>query len=173
VHWWRHAIEYSAHGRFFIHNVQLTANFTDGSSDSDGSVAGWSWDFDDGNGSSAQNPGHAYAASGTYSVSLTVTDDDGDQDTATHDVTVSDGSPGGGITLTGTGNKVRGVRSVDLSWDGAASSQVDIYRDGSLIATIQNSGSYSESLGRGGGTFTYQVCEAGTDTCSNEAVVAF
>jgi len=54
----------------------LTVDFTDNSTDSDGSVMSWSWDFDDGTTSTEQNPSHTYAAAGTYTASLTVTDDE-------------------------------------------------------------------------------------------------
>lgn len=157
---------------FSFTTSELTANFTDGSSDSDGNVVAWSWDFgEDGNGSSAQNPSHTYAVSGTYSVSLTVTDDDGDQDTANQSVTVNENVTGGGISLTAEGRKQRGIRYVDLTWSGATN--VNIYRDGSFVTT-EDTGSYTDGpLGRGGGTFTYQVCEVGTSTCSNEATVTF
>lgn len=66
----------------------LAANFSDTSTDSDGSIAAWSWNFGDGAGSAIQNPSHTYAAAGTYTVSLTVTDDDGAQNTASKPVTV-------------------------------------------------------------------------------------
>ena len=69
----------------------LMADFTDTSTDADGSIVSWAWDFGDGNSSTDQNPSNTYAANGTYTVSLTVTDDFGDSDTATADVTVSDG----------------------------------------------------------------------------------
>jgi PKD repeat protein len=69
----------------------LSCDFTDTSSDSDGSVVSWSWDFGDGTTSTAQNPSHEYASSNTYTVALTVTDNDGDSDTATGDVTVTGG----------------------------------------------------------------------------------
>ena len=67
----------------------LDCNFTDTSSDPDGSVVGWSWDFGDGNSSTAQNPAHSYVSAGTYPVSLTVTDDGGDDDTVNDSVSVS------------------------------------------------------------------------------------
>jgi len=51
--------------------------FTDQSTDSDGSIVSWGWNFGDGGTSSAKNPTHAYASYGTYTVSLTVTDNDG------------------------------------------------------------------------------------------------
>ena len=151
----------------------LSVNFTDGSSDSDGSVVAWSWDFGDGNGSSAQNPSHPYAASGTYSVSLTGTDDDGDTDTFSQDVTVTDGGTGG-ISLSASGYKIRGLQKADLDWSDATGSQVEIYRDGSLVATTANDGFYTDNIDhRGGGSHTYQLCEVGGSPCSNEATITF
>ena len=64
---------------------------------------------------------------------------------------------------------------MDLSWSGATSAMVDIYRDGGVIATVpNNTGNYTDSTGqRGKATFTYKVCEAGTNTCSNQVTVTF
>ncbi len=55
----------------------LTANFTDNSSDPDGSIASRSWSFGDGTSSTQANPSHAYAIAGAYSVQLTATDSTG------------------------------------------------------------------------------------------------
>src|SRR4029079_11299159 len=52
---------------------------SDGSSDSDGNVAGWNWTFGDGSGSNQRNPSHPYSGGGSYTVTLTVTDNDGAQ----------------------------------------------------------------------------------------------
>jgi outer membrane protein assembly factor BamB len=80
----------------------------------------------------------------------------------------------GQIILTARGYKVRGVNTVDLSWSGATSSQVDIYRDGVVRATTANDGFYTDSPGgRRQVTYRYKVCEAGTMTCSNEVTVTF
>ena len=53
-----------------------TIQFSDASTDSDGSIEEWFWDFGDGNYSTVQNPTYQYAESGTYWVTLTVTDND-------------------------------------------------------------------------------------------------
>ncbi|MHB1059420.1 MAG: pre-peptidase C-terminal domain-containing protein [Rhodanobacter sp.] len=77
----------------------LVVNFTDSSSDSDGTIASRSWNFGDGSTSTSTNPSHTYSAAGTYSVSLTVTDNDGATNTKTQSVTVSSGGGGGGNVL--------------------------------------------------------------------------
>jgi serine protease len=74
----------------------LTANFTDSSTDSDGSIASRSWNFGDGNTSSTANPSHTYANPGTYTVTLTVTDNGGLQNSNSKQVTVSSG---GGVSI--------------------------------------------------------------------------
>jgi serine protease AprX len=85
----------------------------------------------------------------------------------------------GDITLTANGRKVRGLQKADLSWSGATSSNVDIYRGSALIDTVANTGSYTDNIDqRGGESYTYQICEENTGpqdptTCSNEAIVTF
>jgi serine protease len=69
----------------------LTANFTDASTDSDGSIASRSWNFGDGATSTSTNPAHTYANAGTYTVQLTVTDNGGAQNSTSKQVTVSSG----------------------------------------------------------------------------------
>ena len=82
-------------------------------------------------------------------------------------------TPVSGITLSARGYKVQGRNTVDLSWQGATN--VDIYRTppGGVIAMV-NGNSYTDPTGsRGHATYTYQVCNAGTNTCSNQATVTF
>jgi len=159
----------------FIHScTDLGCSFDgSGSSDSDGSIASYSWDFGDGNTGSGSNVSHTYAAGGTYTVTLTVTDDAGATDSSSQSVTVEEPTSSG-ITLSASGYKVRGRKTTDLSWDGAASTNVDIYRDGSVIVTTANDGFYTDSTNStGGGSLTYKVCEAGTSTCSDSVTVIF
>lgn len=74
---------------FAVNTTDLTASFTDASSDSDGSVSVWAWDFGDGNTSAQSSPSHTYASAGDYTVSLTVTDDQQGQSSITQLVTVT------------------------------------------------------------------------------------
>ena len=151
----------------------LSCNFTDTSSDFDGTISAWNWQFGDGGSSTAQNPSHTYAGSGTYSVTLTVTDNGSAQDSDSQNVTVSSGG-GGGINLSASGRKVKGVQHADLTWTGATSGTVDVYRNGVIITTTPNDGAHTDNIGaKGSATYIYKVCNAGTSTCSNDSTVVF
>jgi len=69
-------------------SVGETIQFTDASTDIDGTIVSWSWDFDDGQTSTLQNPTHKYNDDDTYSVSLEVTDNDGGTNTVIKSVHV-------------------------------------------------------------------------------------
>ncbi len=110
---------------------------------------------------------------GTFGANLSPTDGSGDG-------ADGDGDPGtepdpGDFTMNATGYKVKGVQHVDLSWSGASSTDVDVYRNGSLVTTTPNDTEHTDDIGEKGGgvSYTYQLCEAGTATCSNEVIVAF
>ena len=69
---------------------------------------------------------------------------------------------------------MQGRQTVDLTWSGAISGTVDVYRNSAFLTNTGNDGFYTDSIGgHGHGTFTYRVCEAGTQTCSNNATVTF
>lgn len=81
---------------------------------------------------------------------------------------------GEAITLSAAGRRERGQHTVDLTWDGARSGEVDVYRDGEVVATVPNSGSHTDETGnRGTGSYAYRVCEPGAERCSNETTVTF
>jgi len=78
------------------------------------------------------------------------------------------------ITLSTSQHTTRRAKLVDLRWGGATSARVDIYRNGSRIATVSNTGNYTDQMGsRTRGTFTYKVCVAGGQDCSNESPISF
>jgi N-acetylneuraminic acid mutarotase len=80
----------------------------------------------------------------------------------------------GPITLSAAGRKVGGINTVRLTWSGATSTNIDVYRDGMPIVRTANDGRYIDSTGdTGRARYTYRVCEAGTSTCSNSARVRF
>lgn len=152
--------------------THLSCGFTDASSDIDGTIASWSWSFGDGASSTDEDPSHAYATAGSYTATLTVTDDDGAQGSASQSFTVS--APSVTLTLGVSAYKVKGVKTADLTWSGATTSSVVVYRDGVAIVTTANDGAHTDSIGgRGGGTHTYKVCETGSGPCSNEASASY
>ena len=79
------------------------------------------------------------------------------------------------ITLHANGYKVHGLQKVDLFWSGPTSGNIDIYRNGVLVATVANDGgAYTDNINRTGkGTYVYRVCLAGTGNCSNQVTVTF
>ncbi len=65
------------------------------------------------------------------------------------------------------------VRLVTLTWTGATTQYVSLYRNGVSIGAATNTGSTVDVVVTSGGTFTYKVCEYQTTTCSNTASVTF
>ena len=102
-----------------------------------------------------------------------VTDDDGLTDSTSQNVTVSN-TPPGGITIGVSPFKVKGVQHVEVTWSGATTA-VDILREGvAVIESTPNDGVEVDNIGaKGGGSYNYQVCEAGTAVCSPVAVATF
>lgn len=79
------------------------------------------------------------------------------------------------ITASGNGYKVRGVHHVEVSWTGVTSGNVDIKRDGVIVGTpAYNASPYTDNIGaKGGATYSYEVCEAGTSTCAASFNIVF
>jgi hypothetical protein len=100
-----------------------------------------------------------------------VTDDDGATATTSHNVAVT--APPAEITLAVTVSQVKTNKFADLSWSGATSANVDVYRNGAVVTTTANDGAYKDKPPKTITSATYQVCEAGTSTCSNEMTVSW
>ena len=151
-----------------VENVILDGS---SSSDSDGSIVSYEWYEGATLLATGVSPTLPFAL-GNHTVTLTVTDNEGAM--ANDSVQINVVAESSGVTLSTVGYKVKGLMKADLSWSGATSGNVDVYRNGSVITTTANDGTYTDSINqRGGGTFTYKICEAGTSVCSNESVVTF
>ena len=140
---------------FFVDGLSIGVD----TNSSDGWTAAWDTTLDE---------------DGNHVVSAEVTDTIGQTALDSVNVTVDNGGgPTDPISLSVDGYKVKGKKYVDLNWTGATSLAIDVYRDGSLVATTDNDGFYTDGpLGVGGGRNTFKVCEAGSATnCSNEAIV--
>ena len=116
----------------------------------------------------AGSPTPTLTATGTPTPTPTVTP------TATATATATPTPTPAQITLSATGRKVGGINTVRLTWNGATSANIDVYRNRALIVTTANDGSYTDSTGdTGRARYTYRVCEAGGSTCSNTVKVGF
>jgi len=67
--------------------------FTDTSTDSDGTIVSWSWNFGDGNISTMQNPTHQYFTAGTYNVTLMITDNDNASNSLVQTIIIAEARP--------------------------------------------------------------------------------
>jgi hypothetical protein len=112
---------------------------------------------------------------GTHAVKATVSDSDGASSSRQLTVyVIAPTSLPTGVSLSARSYKKKGLQYADLKWSGATSTKVDIYRDGVRAANTANDGAHTDSINqRGGGSYTYKLCEAGTTTCSNSVVVRF
>ena len=116
-------------------------------------------------------------SAGTHTITASATDSRGASSTRQVTVYVTSATqppPSSSISLSASKHKVRGLQRVDLRWSGAATSTVNVIRDGVNVLTVPNSGSATDAINaKGSGTYTYRVCEVGTSVCSNSVVVSF
>ncbi|MFZ5431824.1 MAG: S8 family serine peptidase [Bacteroidota bacterium] len=162
---------------FTITQNDLTVNVNgSGSSDTDGNIVSYAWNFGDGSSATGATASRTYAAAGTYTVTLTVTDNGGATASTSQNVTVTAPAPppGGDILLSVSAYKVQGRKMADLTWSGATTANVDIFRDGAKVATVANNGNWTHTTNeRGGGSHTYQVKENGGSKVSNSVTVTY
>ena len=118
-------------------SVRTVTFNSSGSSDPNGTIAGYLWNFGDAGTSTAANPQHLYAGPGTYNVTLTVTDNHGATSSITKPVVVSNAAPTAAFTS-----------SVDM-----------------LAATFNSSGS-SDSDGTIA-SYSWTFGDGGTSTAAN------
>ncbi|WP_210480612.1 LamG-like jellyroll fold domain-containing protein [Naasia sp. SYSU D00948] len=118
-----------------------------GSTDADGTIAGYRWDFGDGATATGATASHTYSQAGTYRITLTVTDDDGATGQATRDVTIS--PPADGIfaadAFERTTSSGWGTASTGGAWTLGASSSV-YSTDGDGVMTTTTAGRTMEAF---------------------------
>jgi hypothetical protein len=77
------------------------------------------------------------------------------------------------VSLSVESDKTRGRNVARLLWDGAQTEEMDVYLNGSRLASVPNSGSWTHETGtRGNPAYVYQVCESGGGACSEEVTVS-
>ena len=119
--------------------TDLTCQFTDGSTDSDGTIVGRAWSFGGDGTSTATSPSHTFTGAGTYSVSLTVTDNGGDTNTKTTSVTVTDGGQPSDISYVAGATKSANVAAPSVTVPGTVQAGDTLVLTSSLsLATSAN-----------------------------------
>lgn len=146
---------------FDVSTSGLTATFTDTSTDADDDIVSWDWDFGDGSSSSMSSPVYTYASAGTYTVTLTVTDSEGSSDSYIESVTVTDPAP---VVIPADIRRAdllgNGTLRALITWRPTPSATVDILRNGVVIATVANSGTYRDfARNYTDSEVTYQICD--------------
>jgi serine protease len=69
--------------------------------------------------------------------------------------------------------RIKGTAKIDLAWSGSTAASIDVFRNGTRIATVSNTGAYTDNLGRKTGSYTHKVCNAGTSVCSDPVTTVF
>jgi hypothetical protein len=116
----------------------------------------------------------ALLPTGTQTLTASITDSGGLSSTKQVSVTVTVPPPSGPIVLAVTAAHPKSGPRSDLSWNGAAGANVDIYRNGAKLTTTANDGAYSDAVGkRAAGAYDYRVCAAGGTTCSSTVRVVY
>jgi hypothetical protein len=68
---------------------------------------------------------------------------------------------------------VKTTKMADLTWNGATTANVDVYRNGVLVITTLNDGFHTDKPPKTATSATYKICESGSNTCSNEVTVGW
>lgn len=163
----------------------LSVNFSDTSTDSDGSIASRNWNFGDGTSASTANPAKTYTTAGSYTVTLTVTDNQGASTSISKAITVT--APANVPPVAQFNTSVSGltVTFTDQSSDsdGSIASRSWNFGDGSTstatspVKTYSASGTYAVSLtvtdNRGASTTnTRNVTVLASTECSGSSTQA-
>ena len=80
-------------------------------------------------------------------------------------------SDGGDIVLQARARTQGNESQAQLKWSPADGGDMNILRNGAVVATTADDGKANSNLGTHTGEFTYQVCETDSGDCSNEVTV--
>jgi flagellin-like protein len=138
---------------FTFSATNLVVQFTDASTDSDGTIASHAWTFGDTQTSTETNPSNTYAIAGTYTVRLTVTDNDGATDYQEYQVTVAVGNvaPVADFTFSAT-NLVVQFTDGSTDSDGTIASRLWAFGDTQTSTATSPSHTYAAA-----GTYTVRL----------------
>ena len=157
----------------------VPCQFTDASTDADGTISTRSWDFGDGSAAVPdQNPLHTFGAAGTFQVKLTVTDNNGATGTITNAVTV--GTPGNQlptasfvfVTPTCTAGTPCGFHSTSTDPDGQVVTWDWDFGDGSAHGTGADATHTYGAAGTFPVTLTVTDDKGGQGTATQQLTVA-
>jgi subtilisin family serine protease len=141
------------------------------SSDPDGQITSFTWTFGDGSTDtrSSSSATKTYTSAGTRTVTLRVRDNRGGEATVSRSVSTTEPTLRLSVRVTTEG----GFKFANLSWTGW-SGRTDVLRDGKPETTVNaNVTTYKTRLGTGNGVRVFQVCRAGTKTCSRSLSVLY
>jgi len=152
--------------QFSFTTSNLTAAFTDQSTDIGGTISAHTWSFGDGSYSAATNPVHVYGSAGLYTVTETVTDSiSRTSQTSSQIIAVSAARPTGNSPTSAFTSSSSGLTAafVDTSTDsgGAISSYAWSFGDGSTETTKSPNHTYAAAA-------TYSVTHTVTDGVSGK-----
>lgn len=149
---------------FSVACERLTCTFTDQSTAGSAPIIEWYYDY--GNGWGTNEPGGVatYPQSGYYTASLAVLDADGNTSSTVYKTfAVREAA----VLLEGGLMKHKGEVYAQLNWFHFLSEYADIFRNGQKIATVYAGYPTYNDRNLKRGTYAYQMCESGTDVCTN------
>jgi len=134
--------------------------------DEDGSISAWAWVFADAGEASGATATRTFDTPGTRTVTLIVTDNAGATAATAREVTT--------VSLTATLSKVKGSWAGNLTWSGASGQEVDVFRNGTRIASRVTASSWQDVTKlKGSGSLTYRVCLTAGGSCSETVTLSF
>lgn len=136
-----------------------------GSSDPDGTIAGYRWDFGDGTSASGPSVRKVFAQYATYSARLTVSDNAGATGERVETLRL--------LRLTARVSVVRGSPMIELSWNGSAGTAYSVYRDNTRISTVSSSAFTDTPPKSASRTYGYAVCQASGLYCTATETVHY